>query len=351
MLSQLLSVAAAATAASLTRHRQGASPGQAQIRANGQDNGFDQFLTLLQRGRLMAALRGDRPDSESSETTESGVAEMPTPNGPQMNMFRMFRFGTITPSETSSDEEDAPRELVPIIIVGIRSVTPREAEHELGVDNDGDAQNNEVDVDRDRDRIDNNPPSEARSHDMDVDEQPANHATSGSEPMPEAVPRQPNARSWIIYVVGGTYPANHPILTTPSLFTDNPSYEDMLMLDMLAHVRPPVTTQAALDKSNEVRIITVGDLASEIPEARKCQICLSEYEDDDVTEQLRVLACRHVFHKTCVDKWLTEGSNKCPLCRDVAIKAKSATPLAATAPIPVDTTDTNDTMQGVEEHR
>jgi hypothetical protein len=27
-------------------------------------------------------------------------------------------------------------------------------------------------------------------------------------------------RSWIIYVLGGSYPENHPILTTPSLFTD-----------------------------------------------------------------------------------------------------------------------------------
>ena len=42
-----------------------------------------------------------------------------------------------------------------------------------------------------------------------------------------------DSRSWIIYVLGGSYPENHPILTTPSLFTENPTYEDMMLLSAL----------------------------------------------------------------------------------------------------------------------
>lgn len=53
-----------------------------------------------------------------------------------------------------------------------------------------------------------------------------------------------NSRSWIIYVLGGSYPENHPILSTPSLFTDSPTYEDMMMLgSLLGPAKPPVATE------------------------------------------------------------------------------------------------------------
>ncbi|VFQ63177.1 unnamed protein product [Cuscuta campestris] len=47
-------------------------------------------------------------------------------------------------------------------------------------------------------------------------------------------------------------------------------------------------------------------------ETAKCYICLVDYEDGD---NLRVLPCRHEFHRACVDKWLKEVHRVCPLCR------------------------------------
>lgn len=46
-----------------------------------------------------------------------------------------------------------------------------------------------------------------------------------------------------------------------------------------------------------------------------CAICrdtMDPANDDPAT--LRWLKCAHVYHKACVDQWLTVGSN-CPACR------------------------------------
>ena len=43
---------------------------------------------------------------------------------------------------------------------------------------------------------------------------------------------------------------------------------------------------------------------------RRCSICLGEAE---VGEQVRVLACRHHFHRQCIDQWLLKKPT-CPLC-------------------------------------
>ena len=45
-----------------------------------------------------------------------------------------------------------------------------------------------------------------------------------------------------------------------------------------------------------------------------CSICLLKYEDED---DIIVLKCTHIFHKECVNEWLKNNSNKCPVCREV----------------------------------
>ncbi|ONK71449.1 uncharacterized protein A4U43_C04F8680 [Asparagus officinalis] len=45
-----------------------------------------------------------------------------------------------------------------------------------------------------------------------------------------------------------------------------------------------------------------------------CSVCLGEYIEG---EEMSVLPkCKHIFHKECIDRWLTTRSSLCPICRD-----------------------------------
>jgi hypothetical protein len=142
--------------------------------------------------------------------------------------------------------------------------------------------------------------------------------------------RGSDSRSWIIYVLGGSYPENHPILTTPSLFTENPTYEDMMLLStLLGPAKAPVATDDDVQSAGGVyelvvatpieengtvtsatsdrlmAIVTAETKGDSDPESvylevgHRCLVCLCDFE---VKETARRLAkCGHLFHKECID--------------------------------------------------
>ncbi|KAF2455013.1 hypothetical protein BDY21DRAFT_289983 [Lineolata rhizophorae] len=136
------------------------------------------------------------------------------------------------------------------------------------------------------------------------------------------------ARSWIIYVLGGSYPENHPILTTPSLFSDSPTYEDMVLLgSLLGPAKAPVARREDVDAAGG--LVTImrdtdgGGLVDGEVEGRtivlrlsaeqQCLVCLEEFVAGELGRKLN--RCGHLFHRDCIDHWLTTGRNSCPLCR------------------------------------
>lgn len=138
-----------------------------------------------------------------------------------------------------------------------------------------------------------------------------------------------DSRSWIIYVLGGSYPENHPILTTPSLFTENPTYEDMMLLSaLLGPAKAPVASQEDVmsaggiytiemstiesDEGKTAQLVAVstgsGSGSSPDPLAeqitleigQRCLVCLCDFEIKEVCRKL--VKCGHLFHQDCIDQ-------------------------------------------------
>jgi hypothetical protein len=445
MLSRLLSAAAVATAASLMGDDQRAVSEARSVAGDGEDGTFDSFLQALQNGRIASALRQSGDDGEEASDP---MGSHPAP----LNFFRMFRFGSSnanrrsdTPSGSrgsgpgasgnqNGDDEEGDGRMVPIIIVGIRSINPGTGSTQddnippfldalssfpTPVASPGD---NTIDgmLRQPQQRFSHRrrasmgglnsfpsnydsqrhyraperprpwstfsdspsgplpPPSTPASSGLSAMSSGANTpalstsppspstqsavpsrrssfirrpTVSGLEPTveePQAQPRVPRqrrmsesdftrfgsgasrrngvvepdhnpgegSRSWIIYVLGGSYPENHPILTTPSLFTDSPTYEDMLLLStLLGPAKPPVASEESVASApGLLRIRQVsGALVAEpvdgtetetetirLASDARCLVCLCDFEVDE--EARRLVNCGHLFHRLCIDQ-------------------------------------------------
>jgi len=141
------------------------------------------------------------------------------------------------------------------------------------------------------------------------------------------------SRTFLIYVIGGYYPPNHHIVTG----TDGmDSYEALWELAaLLGQVKPPVATPEDIENSG-LQIIRSGDIEQYAADSKvaancidRCLICLDNYEPED---DLRVMSCKHFFHKSCVDKWLQIGRNNCPACRTKGVSTNSETDPPPTLP-------------------
>ncbi|KAJ1533256.1 hypothetical protein HK096_005468, partial [Nowakowskiella sp. JEL0078] len=81
------------------------------------------------------------------------------------------------------------------------------------------------------------------------------------------------------------------------------SEESRLSLNSIQSMQSLVVTRnTGAEKDDAVR-------DEEVP---ACAVCIEDFVNGDV---LRVLACSHVFHRECIDNWLTTRSVLCPLCR------------------------------------
>ncbi|KAI5304956.1 hypothetical protein KEM56_005620 [Ascosphaera pollenicola] len=176
-------------------------------------------------------------------------------------------------------------------------------------------------------------------------------------------------RSWLIYVIGTNLSENHPALLMPSLFTNSPTYEDMIMLStLMGQAKPPVASESDVAGAGGLYIVMDmdGELIAELLHAEdqdelrqsieglsagdpcalpkriavhgeQCLVCLSEYEPGE--EIRRLPKCKHMFHQPCIDQWLTTGRNTCPMCREQGVSETTTTDPASEFGPPNDGSD------------
>lgn len=51
----------------------------------------------------------------------------------------------------------------------------------------------------------------------------------------------------------------------------------------------------------------------------QCVICLENFEQDQV---LKILPCKHEYHRDCIDPWLLKKSSLCPVCKQNIVKGE-----------------------------
>jgi len=135
--------------------------------------------------------------------------------------------------------------------------------------------------------------------------------------MHQMPPIGPGSRMFLIYVIGGYYPPNHSIvLGNPA---DLESFEALSELaELLGQVKPPTASKEDIERSGlqviKATMVSQYEREGKITSncAERCLICLDDYLPED---DVRLMSCRHAFHKDCVDKWLQTGKNNCPACR------------------------------------
>ncbi|XP_073222561.1 RING-H2 finger protein ATL33-like [Cicer arietinum] len=88
-----------------------------------------------------------------------------------------------------------------------------------------------------------------------------------------------------------------PAPPPPPLFSDESSSVDLSPLDV------PAVEVAGVKYQKETHAREIGG---------ECPVCLSVFADGEEIRQLSV--CKHSFHVSCIDLWLSNHSN-CPICR------------------------------------
>lgn len=98
-------------------------------------------------------------------------------------------------------------------------------------------------------------------------------------------------------------------LLEPSFAAEPTSY--LADFEFPSHYIPPAAAREA-----QLPVARFSALRGQ-KEHDSCAVCLREFEAED---ELRLPAnCRHVFHRSCLDRWVGYEQRTCPLCRAALI--------------------------------
>lgn len=97
--------------------------------------------------------------------------------------------------------------------------------------------------------------------------------------------------------------------------TNTPLPEDKGMTTTTIEVSQKIDSNSSpIDTSNDNKKVQTTETTKDVPDISGdlCAICIDNLEPND---EVRALACHHVFHSDCVTPWLTTRRALCPLCK------------------------------------
>lgn len=298
-----------------------------QMEPESDENSFMRFMRLpviissiVSSNQSEGATPEDQSTSERVNSSQSTISSTAATN----NNNPSTTTTTTTSTENSSNNQSSSPSsstgllnndevtrilMLPVFLYGIRS------NHQLNLSsvlNDDDSSTSEQPVRRQSQRLrerqqreednNNNAEEETRNNNNNNDN---NNTSNGSG----------NNGQWTVYIISGNSVEN-------IMSERNPTYEELLDLaSIIGPARRPTVSQEAIDSHVPIVKYTQQVKQNIIGNSEGCQVCLNAYQSE---EDVRILACHHGFHKECIDKWLTEGQNQCPLCRNVPVPTNSS---------------------------
>ena len=125
----------------------------------------------------------------------------------------------------------------------------------------------------------------------------------------------PSRTRWILFILGGDVDAGGV----------EEGYENLLALqERMGFVNRGISPEEATQ-------IGVAKYVPEQAEVTSCRVCLQEFTEG---EDVRSLPREHCFHQTCIDYWLVNHHNSCPLCREPAVKREDKALPIISPPLP-----------------
>lgn len=91
-------------------------------------------------------------------------------------------------------------------------------------------------------------------------------------------------------------------------------------------IQPAESRAATEDMLDKLEVAVYSEGMDMGPQDTCCSVCLVDYTEG---EELRVMPCKHFFHKACVDRWLKHDAT-CPHCRYNLSSQSNPPPLAQT---------------------
>jgi len=65
-------------------------------------------------------------------------------------------------------------------------------------------------------------------------------------------------------------------------------------------------------RTESARLLPILTYSEDKIHNNNCCICIEDFEERDA---IKVLPCGHGYHPACIDKWLTDHSDLCPMCK------------------------------------